>query len=78
MNDDLVRHFQVDHLVDGHAHLLQSLGLGNRAGHAVQNEAIGAVRLSQTFLDDANDDGIRDKRAFVDKLLSLQPISVPF
>ena len=51
------------HMVKGHACLGQSLGLANGAGHSVQDEAPGAVRLLQPLGNDADDNGIGDQLA---------------
>ena len=58
-------------MVDTNSLGFQRFGLGQRAGHAVQNEAVCAVALSHAVGNDAEDQLIRDKRAFVHVLLGL-------
>ena len=65
-------HGQVQNLVDPDAHPLDGLGLGDGAGHAVQDEALGAVGLCQPLFQDADDDIIRHKAAGVHVTLGLQ------
>ena len=72
VKDDVLVHCQVQHLVDADAHLLNGLGLGDGAGHAVQDEALCAVRLGQPLFQDADDDIVRHKAAGVHVALGLQ------
>lgn len=50
-----VIHLDIEDAVDNNAHAVKRLGLGNGAGKAVQNEAVGAVGLREALLDDADD-----------------------
>ena len=50
-------------MVDFHALVLQSLSLGQRAGHAVQDEAVLAVGLGHPVRDDAEDQLVGDQIA---------------
>ena len=72
LHDHAVLNLQFQHLVDADAHGLDGLCLRNGAGHAVQNEAVGAVSLCQTLLQDADDDFIGHQRTGVHKALGLQ------
>ena len=72
VKDHVLVHRQVQHLVDADAHLLDGLGLGDGAGHAVQDKALGAVGLGQPLLQDADDDVVRHKAAGVHVALGLQ------
>ena len=72
LHDHIVLDLQLQHLVDADAHSLNGLGLGNGAGHAVQDEAVGAVGLCQTLLQDADDDLIGHQCAGVHEALCLQ------
>ena len=65
LHDHAVLNLQFQHLVDADAHGLDGLGLSDGAGHAVQDEAVGAVVLCQAFLQDADDDLIGYQVAFV-------------
>ena len=69
--DDLVRHLDIQYLVDLHTHGVQGLGLGQRPGEAVQDEAVFAVILGQPFLDDAVDHLVGDQAPLVDDGLGL-------
>ena len=57
------------HGVEADAGLFHGLGLGDGAGHPVQNVAVGTVGLLQTLLDDADDDFIGHQAAGVHVLL---------
>ena len=72
LDDLLIRDLDGHHGVESDTCLLQRLGLGDGAGHPVQNVAIGAVRLLQTLADDADDDLIGHQLACVHVLLGLQ------
>ena len=72
LHDHIVLDLQLQHLVDADAHGLDGLGLSDGAGHTVQNEAICAVRLSQTLFQDADDDLIGHQSASVHEALCLQ------
>ena len=72
LHDLLIGDLDGDHGVEGDARLLQSLGLGDRAGHAVQDEAGLAVVLGQALGDDADDHLVGDQLAGVHVLLGLQ------
>ena len=54
-----------DHMVKHDAGLVQGLGLGQGAGHAVQDKALGTVGLLQPLGHDADDHGIGDQLACV-------------
>ena len=64
-------------LSNHNAHAVQSLGLGDCAGEAVQNKAVFTVILGQTLLDDANHNFVRYQLACVHKDFARSPISVP-
>ena len=71
--DDLfIGDFDGDHSVEADTGLLHGLGLGDGAGHAVQNIAIGAIGLLPALIDDADDNLIRHQLACVHVLLGLQ------
>ena len=72
-DDLLIGDLDGDHGVESDTCLLQSLGLGDGAGHAVQNVAVGTVRLLQTLVDDADDDLIGHQLTGIHILLGLQP-----
>ena len=55
-DDGVVGHLDIEDRVDLHAHGVQSLGLGDGPGEAVQDEAVLAVILSQPLFDDADED----------------------
>ena len=57
--------------MDLHTHGVQGLGLGQRPGEAVQDEAVFAVILGQPFLDDAVDHLVGDQAPLVDDGLGL-------
>ena len=71
-DDVLVRHLDVEDSVDFHAHLVQSLGLGDGPGEAVQDEPVLAVLLGQAVLDDADEDFIGHQLAALHIGLGLQ------
>ena len=73
LHDGLVVHIDGEGAVDLYASLLERFGLGDGAGHAVEDVAVGAVALGEPFLDDADDDIVGDQRAGFDVLLGLQP-----
>ena len=58
-------------MVDADALGFQGFRLSQRAGHAVQNEALCAVALSHPVGNDAEDQLIGNQRAFVHVLLGL-------
>jgi len=71
--DDLfIGDFDGYHSVEADAGLLHGLGLGDGAGHAVQNITIGAVGLLQALIDDTDDDLIRHQLACVHVLFGLE------
>ena len=72
LHDHIVLDLQLQHLVDADAHGLDGLGLSDGAGHAVQDETVGAVILCQAFLQDADDDLIGHQSASVHEALCLQ------
>ena len=51
---------------------LERFRLRNRAGHAVEDEAVCAIRLRHTLRDDADDDIVRNELARVHKALRFQ------
>ena len=67
--DGAVLHLDVNTVVDFHAFRFQGLGLGQGAGHPVQDEAVCAVALGDPVSDDAQDQLVRDQRALVHVLL---------
>lgn len=68
----LIGNFQGDHGVKGDAHLFQGLGLGNGAGHPVQDKAVLAVRFRQAFGDHPDDNFIGHQLAGIHIRLGLQ------
>ena len=60
-------------MVKAHPSPVQGLGLGDGAGHPVQNEAVDTVGLLQPLTDDADDHVIRDQLAGVHIGLGQQP-----
>ena len=62
-------HLNGNHMVDANAHFFQSLRLGQRAGHAVQDEAVLAVGLGHPLGDDAEDQLVGDQEAIVHEFL---------
>lgn len=71
-DDPLVGDLDGHHSIESDTCLLQRLSLGDGAGHAVQNVAVGAVRLLQTLADDADDNVIGHQLAGVHVLLGPQ------
>ena len=71
-DDVFIRHLDVEDSVDLHAHVVQSLGLGNGPGEAVQDETAFAVLLGQAVLDDADEDFIGHQLAAFHVGLGLQ------
>ena len=71
-DDLLIGNLDGDHGVEADTGLLEGLGLGDRAGHAVQNVAVRAVRLLQALVDDADDDLIGHQLTGVHILLGLE------
>ena len=71
-HDLLVGDLDGDDGVEPDTCFLQSLSLGDGAGHAVQDVAIRAVGLLQTLVDDADDDLIGDELAGVHVRLGLK------
>ena len=65
MENLLVGNLNVQHAVELNTGLLQGLGLGDGAGHPVQDVALLAVRLGQALGDDADDHLVRDQLARV-------------
>ena len=63
LDDGLVRDLDREGGVDVDAMLLQSFRLGDGARHTVEDITIGAVGLSQTLADDADDDVVRNELA---------------
>ena len=70
-HDDLVGSLDGDHMIEADARLLQSFGLGDGAGHPVQNIALGAVGFCHPLHHDADDDLVGDQLARVHIGLSL-------
>ena len=56
-------------MVDFHTLCFQSLRLGQRAGHAVQDEAVFAIRLAYPLRDDTEDQFVGNQATFVHVLL---------
>ena len=75
LQDLLVGDLQVDHSVKNDAGLVQRFGLGNGPGHTVKDIALFAVFRLQTFVNDANDDLVRNQVAIYS--LAFNPIGVP-
>ena len=72
LHNRLVADLQGDHAVEDDPGLLQGLGLGDGAGHAVQNVTLGTVRLFQPLGNDADDDLIGHQLPRVHEGLGLQ------
>ena len=70
--DLLLADLDGDDGVKDDARLLQGLGLGDGAGHPVQDIAVLAVVLGQALVHDADDDLIGHQSAGVDIRLGLQ------
>ena len=51
--------------------------LGDRPGHAVEDESVGAVALREPFLHNVNDHVVRHKLAFVDVRLGRKSHACP-
>jgi hypothetical protein len=60
-NDLFVIHGDFDHVVDVDAGIDHGLRLGDGARETIEEEAAGAVGLGDTFLDEADDDVVRDQ-----------------
>ena len=73
----LIGNFQGDHGVKGDARLFQGLGLGNGAGHPVQDKAVLAVRFRQAFGDHPDDNFIGHQLAGIHICLGLQANGSP-
>jgi hypothetical protein len=80
-DEDLVVHRELDRCIEVGAafleHLLDSVGLGQRARISVENETVGAVGLIDAFGDDGIDDVVRDELAGVHHRLGLEPDRAP-
>ena len=72
LDDLFVRHREFQHEVHHHTGILHGLRLGNGAGEAVQQEAVGAIRLRDTFFDQADDDVVGDELTCVHHGLGLE------
>ena len=72
LHDGLVRDLNRDHVVKCDPGLFQGRGLGDGAGHPVQDIAVLAVILCQPLRDDADDDVVRHQLAGVHIGLGLQ------
>jgi hypothetical protein len=66
-----VIHFNIDNVVNRSAHFgedrLKGLGLGNRSWESIENETWMAIRCLQPFLDDPDDQLIRDEFPVIHK-----------
>ena len=70
---DLVGDLKGDRAVDVDARGLQSLGLGDGAGHTVEDIPVDAVGLSKALVYDADDNIVGNEPAAVHICLSLKP-----
>lgn len=64
-HDLLVVDGDLDHMVDGHAGVLQRFGLRDGPREAVEQEALGAIGLGDAFLDQGDDDVVGYQAAAV-------------
>ena len=62
-HDLIIRHGDFEHEVDRNTGLLQGFGLRNRAGEAVEQETVLAVRLRETFFHEPEDDVVAHQSA---------------
>src|SRR5690606_33061171 len=70
-DDLLVVHGNFQNVIDLDACVHQCLGLGNGARKAVQQEAVGAIILSNTLVDQTNDQLVGDQAAGIHHFLDL-------
>lgn len=73
LDDGLKGHVDFKHVVELDPGRLHGVGLGDGAGEAIEEETVGAIRLCNAFLDEANDDVVTDQRTGVHHGLGLQP-----
>ncbi|MNP30027.1 hypothetical protein D3C76_1230820 [compost metagenome] len=71
-DDFLVVHGDLDHVVDGHAGVLQGFSLGDGARETVEEEAVGAIGLGDALLDQVDDQVIGNQATGVHHALGLQ------
>ncbi len=72
LDDGVEGHVDFQHVVELDAGCLQGVGLWNGAREAVKEEALGAVRLGDAFLNQTDDDVVADQGARVHDGLGLQ------
>jgi hypothetical protein len=72
LDDGVVGHVDLQHVVELDAGGLHGVGLRDGAREAVEQEAVGAVGLGDALLDQADDDVVADQRAGVHHLLGGQ------
>ena len=63
----------LQHLVDGNAHLVECLSLCDGTRETVKNVTVRSIRLCDAVLQDTDDDIIRDQRTAVHRSLCAQP-----
>ena len=71
-DDGVKGHVDFDHVVEFHAGCLHGVGLGNGAGKAVKQKALGAIGLRQALFDQINDECVADQTARVHDGLGFQ------
>ena len=69
----LIRHLNVQDLMDHNAHSVERLRLRNRSGKAIQDKTVFAILLRQPFFDNGDYDFIWDKGAGIHVRLGFLP-----
>src|SRR5580693_2001618 len=68
---------KLDHVVDPETtlrqHLIQGLGLRQRARKAVENKAVSAIRLADTIGDHVDDDSVGNQLTGIHDALDTEP-----
>ena len=67
-----IRYFNINYLIDNNSHLIQSLSLRNGSWEAIENETVLAIVLDDSFLNDADNNLIRNKSSRFHIALSLK------
>ena len=72
LDDRLIGHVDLQHQVELDICGLHRVGLRDRSREAVEQEAVGAIALGDTLLDQADDDLVADQTSSVHHLLGGQ------